>query len=112
MKKTVRILSLLLVCMLAVSFTACNAATKDESLGGIADGGNGIYNNPSFSQSGSSQAGLKDYIYAEAEKSDSDEAIYPEAPSEDNNMAEEDMDLMMKAIQDAYWIAKEKNKKK
>lgn len=26
-------------------------------------------------------------------------------------MAEEDMDLMMKAIQDAYWIAKEKNKK-
>ena len=27
------------------------------------------------------------------------------------DMAEEDMDLMMKAIQDAYWIAKEKNKK-
>ena len=26
-------------------------------------------------------------------------------------MAEEDMDIMMKAIQDAYWIAKEKNKK-
>lgn len=26
-------------------------------------------------------------------------------------MAEEDMDVMMKAIQDAYWIAKEKNKK-
>lgn len=26
-------------------------------------------------------------------------------------MAEEDLDLMMKAIQDAYWIAKEKNKK-
>ena len=26
------------------------------------------------------------------------------------DMAEEDMDLMMKAIQDAYWIAKEKNK--
>lgn len=92
MKKTVRILSLLLVCMLAVSFTACNAATKDESLGGIADGGNGIYNNPSFSQSGSSQEGLKDF-YVEAEKSDSDEAIYPEAPSEDNNMAEEDMDI-------------------
>lgn len=27
------------------------------------------------------------------------------------DMAEEDMDLMMKAIQDVYWIAKEKNKK-
>lgn len=27
------------------------------------------------------------------------------------DMAEEDMDLMMKVIQDAYWIAKEKNKK-
>lgn len=27
------------------------------------------------------------------------------------DMAEEDMDLMMKAIQDAYWIAKEKNKR-
>lgn len=27
------------------------------------------------------------------------------------DMAEEDMDIMMKAIQDAYWIAKEKNKK-
>lgn len=27
------------------------------------------------------------------------------------DMAEEDLDLMMKAIQDAYWIAKEKNKK-
>ena len=26
-------------------------------------------------------------------------------------MAEEDLDVMMKAIQDAYWIAKEKNKK-
>lgn len=26
-------------------------------------------------------------------------------------MAEEDKDVMMKAIQDAYWIAKEKNKK-
>lgn len=26
-------------------------------------------------------------------------------------MADEDMDIMMKAIQDAYWIAKEKNKK-
>jgi transcriptional regulator with XRE-family HTH domain len=26
-------------------------------------------------------------------------------------MAQEDMDVMMKAIQDAYWIAKEKNKK-
>lgn len=26
-------------------------------------------------------------------------------------MAEEDMDVMMKALQDAYWIAKEKNKK-
>lgn len=26
-------------------------------------------------------------------------------------MAEEDMDVMMKAIQDAYWIAKENNKK-
>ena len=26
-------------------------------------------------------------------------------------MAQEDMDIMMKAIQDAYWIAKEKNKK-
>ena len=26
-------------------------------------------------------------------------------------MAEEDMDVMMKAISDAYWIAKEKNKK-
>ena len=26
-------------------------------------------------------------------------------------LAEEDMELMMKAIQDAYWIAKEKNKK-
>lgn len=26
-------------------------------------------------------------------------------------MADEDMDTMMKAIQDAYWIAKEKNKK-
>lgn len=26
-------------------------------------------------------------------------------------MAEEDMDMMMRAIQDAYWIAKEKNKK-
>jgi len=26
-------------------------------------------------------------------------------------MAEEDMDVMMKAITDAYWIAKEKNKK-
>lgn len=26
-------------------------------------------------------------------------------------MAEEDMDIMMKAIQDAYWIAKENNKK-
>ena len=26
-------------------------------------------------------------------------------------MAEEDMDIMMKAIQDAYWIAKDKNKK-
>ena len=27
------------------------------------------------------------------------------------DMAEEDMDLMMKAIQDAYWIAKQNNKK-
>ena len=27
------------------------------------------------------------------------------------DLAEEDMDVMMKAIQDAYWIAKEKNKK-
>ena len=27
------------------------------------------------------------------------------------DMAEEDMDLMMKAIQDAYWIAKHNNKK-
>mgnify|MGYP004527492339 CR=1 len=27
------------------------------------------------------------------------------------DMAEEDMDEMMKAIQDAYWIAKEKNRK-
>lgn len=27
------------------------------------------------------------------------------------DLAEEDMELMMKAIQDAYWIAKEKNKK-
>ena len=27
------------------------------------------------------------------------------------DMAEEDMDVMMKAIQDAYWIAKENNKK-
>ena len=27
------------------------------------------------------------------------------------DMASEDMDIMMKAIQDAYWIAKEKNKK-
>ena len=27
------------------------------------------------------------------------------------DMAEEDMDLMMKAFQDAYWIAKEKNKR-
>ena len=27
------------------------------------------------------------------------------------DFAEEDMELMMKAIQDAYWIAKEKNKK-
>lgn len=27
------------------------------------------------------------------------------------DMAEEDMDIMMKAIQDAYWIAKENNKK-
>lgn len=27
------------------------------------------------------------------------------------DMAEEDMDMMMKAINDAYWIAKEKNKK-
>ena len=26
-------------------------------------------------------------------------------------MAEEDMDVMMRAIQDAYWIAKEKNRK-
>ena len=26
-------------------------------------------------------------------------------------MAQEDMDMMMKAISDAYWIAKEKNKK-
>lgn len=26
-------------------------------------------------------------------------------------MAEEDMDIMMRAIQDAYWIAKENNKK-
>lgn len=26
-------------------------------------------------------------------------------------LADEDMDVMMKAIQDAYWIAKEKNKK-
>ena len=26
-------------------------------------------------------------------------------------MAEDDMDVMMKAIQDAYWIAKEKNRK-
>jgi len=26
-------------------------------------------------------------------------------------MSEEDMDIMMKAIQDAYWIAKDKNKK-
>ena len=26
-------------------------------------------------------------------------------------MAEEDMDTMMKAISDAYWIAKEKNRK-
>jgi transcriptional regulator with XRE-family HTH domain len=26
-------------------------------------------------------------------------------------MAEEDMDMMMKAISDAYWIAKEKNRK-
>lgn len=29
----------------------------------------------------------------------------------DGDLAEEDMELMMKAIQDAYWIAKEKNKK-
>lgn len=27
------------------------------------------------------------------------------------NLADEDMDEMMKAIQDAYWIAKEKNRK-
>ena len=27
------------------------------------------------------------------------------------DLAEEDMDVMMKAITDAYWIAKEKNKK-
>lgn len=27
------------------------------------------------------------------------------------DIAEEDLDVMMKAIQDAYWIAKEKNKK-
>ena len=27
------------------------------------------------------------------------------------DMAEEDLDVMMKAINDAYWIAKEKNKK-
>lgn len=27
------------------------------------------------------------------------------------DMAEEDMDIMMRAIQDAYWIAKENNKK-
>lgn len=27
------------------------------------------------------------------------------------DLAEEDMELMMKAIQDSYWIAKEKNKK-
>lgn len=27
------------------------------------------------------------------------------------DLAEEDMDVMMKAISDAYWIAKEKNKK-
>ena len=27
------------------------------------------------------------------------------------NLSEEDMDVMMKAISDAYWIAKEKNKK-
>ena len=27
------------------------------------------------------------------------------------DLAEEDMELMMKAIQDTYWIAKEKNKK-
>ena len=27
------------------------------------------------------------------------------------DMAEEDMDMMMKAIQDAYWIAKQNNKK-
>lgn len=27
------------------------------------------------------------------------------------DLSEEDMELMMKAIQDAYWIAKEKNKK-
>ena len=26
-------------------------------------------------------------------------------------MAEEDMDVMMRAIQDAYWVAKENNKK-
>lgn len=26
-------------------------------------------------------------------------------------MAEEDMDIMMQAIQQAYWIAKEKNRK-
>ncbi len=26
-------------------------------------------------------------------------------------LAEEDLDVMMKAVQDAYWIAKEKNKK-
>lgn len=26
-------------------------------------------------------------------------------------MAEEDMDIMLKAIQDAYWLAKDKNKK-
>ena len=27
------------------------------------------------------------------------------------NIADEDLDVMMKALQDAYWIAKEKNKK-
>ena len=29
----------------------------------------------------------------------------------DGNIADEDLDVMMKALQDAYWIAKEKNKK-
>jgi hypothetical protein len=27
------------------------------------------------------------------------------------NIADEDLDVMMRALQDAYWIAKEKNKK-